>query len=291
MTEAASKKVSKADIVQGHNQIRTTHPSYTEYTWNNLVRQPSAKPENQTGPVTDRPSASKAASNASSNAASFTTARPGNISARNINTSHAANPPFKPGRSSAGVNSNISADTKMRTGAASDLKAKAPATSKAAAKSAVAQKQISAVKIRKKSITTLHTIVSEKRYSFPLSVVLTAISITILVLSIITTSVRISEITVENAKLQRTYNSLVAEENELRLLLETRDDLRQVESIAKNEIGMVKKDQVKKYYMTVHKEDKIELVDEVKVEKRSIFDELMSFGGSIVQRIRAFFRL
>lgn len=148
-----------------------------------------------------------------------------------------------------------------------------------------------AAKIRKKSITTLHTIVIQKSYAFPLSIVLIAVAVTALILAVITASVRINEITTENSELSNKYASLLNEENDLRTELETRDDLRVVEQMAKDELGMVKKDQVQKYYLTINKQDKIELVDEEVAVKKGFIDELLEFGASIADRIRAFFGL
>ena len=120
---------------------------------------------------------------------------------------------------------------------------------------------------------------------------LIAVTVTALILAVITASVRINEITTENSELSNKYASLLSEENDLRTELETRDDLRVVEEMAKDELGMVKKDQVQKYYLTINKQDKIELVDEEVSEKQSFIDELLAFGASIADRIRAFFGL
>lgn len=137
--------------------------------------------------------------------------------------------------------------------------------------------------------TQTHIITAEKKYSFPLSIIFISLSITIIIMLIITASVRINEITTENASLKATYNSLVSEEGELRLKLETRDDLRVVEDMAKNELGMVKRDQVPRYYLTVRSEDKIEIIEEKTGEEGGVFDRIASFGKSVVERILKFF--
>ena len=100
---------------------------------------------------------------------------------------------------------------------------------------------------------------------------------------------RISEVTTENSALRSTYNSLVSEQSELRTKLESRDDLRVVEEKAKNELGMVKKDQVPKYYLTIRNEDKIEIVEEKAVEKTGVIDKIVDFGKNIADRVKAFF--
>ena len=137
--------------------------------------------------------------------------------------------------------------------------------------------------------TQTHIITAEKKYSFPLSIIFISLSITIIIMLIITASVRINEITTENASLKATYNSLVSEEGELRLKLETRDDLRVVEDVAKNELGMVKRDQVPRYYLTVRSEDKIEIIEEKTKEEGGVFDKIASLGKSVAERILKFF--
>ncbi len=134
-----------------------------------------------------------------------------------------------------------------------------------------------------------HIIITERKYNFPLSIIFIALAISIIIMLIITASVRISEVTTENSALRSTYNSLVSEQSELRTKLESRDDLRVVEEKAKNELGMVKKDQVPKYYLTIRNEDKIEIVEEKAVEKTGVIDKIVDFGKNIADRVKAFF--
>jgi len=158
-----------------------------------------------------------------------------------------------------------------------------------AIKEAIATPVKAASAIRKRTVTRLHTIISERRYSFPVSIVLIALLFTFLILAIVTTSVQISEVTREKSALERSYNSLVADENELRMLLETRDDLRVVEEVATEELGMVKKDQVQRYYLSSFKEDKIELVNEAAVKQSNFWSGFADMFGGILDRIRLFF--
>ena len=71
--------------------------------------------------------------------------------------------------------------------------------------------------------------------------------------------------------------------------LEVRDDLRTVENLAKNEYGMVKQDQVERYYLKTYQSDRIELVEETEEEKSSVFDGIASLFRSIGDRILSFF--
>lgn len=246
MTEAAFKKKKNTQASSGERI--STHPSYTEYSWDSIVT---------TG----------APAQAAASTATAQTRRPTAT------------------QSTAAVRRPSAVSQPMTKRRAAE-KTVSGAEKKAAESSAVSVKEKTAVKKKVKSVVNIHTIAAEKKYAFPMSLVIVALCFTVLIMSIVTTLVQVSEITTENSALQRQYNSLVSEENELRLRLETRDDLRVVEAMAKDELGMVKKDQVERYYLTVHKEDRIEIVEEAPEEKTSIVDNIMSFGGSLVERIR-----
>ncbi len=137
----------------------------------------------------------------------------------------------------------------------------------------------------------LNTIkLDEKRYTFPAAIVLTTLAFTVLIFAIVTTSVQISEITTENLALKRSYESLVADENKLRMELEVRDDLRTIENLAKNEYGMVKQDQVERYYLRTYNADKIELIEEETVEEtESWLDKAIGVCKAIGGRVLSFF--
>ena len=201
------------------------------------------------------------------------------VSTQNINRVNAA-PAANTGRAG-----TVRRSGRTATGTAAKAKVKTAADAETR-KKARAQ---AADNIKKKSIVAMHTVVVEKKYAFPMSIVMLTACFTVLIMAIVTTSVQINEITGENAALSRTYTALVNEENELRLLLETRDDLRIVETVAKEELGMVKKDQVERYYLTVNKEDRIEIIEESDEGGESLFDGVMNLGGSLVERIRGFF--
>lgn len=159
----------------------------------------------------------------------------------------------------------------------------------AAAAKAAARKARRAQRKLIDELKRLNTVEVKARYSFPAAIIMTALAFTVLIFAIVTTSVRISEITTENSALQRTYDSLVSEENKLRMELEIRDDLRTVENLAKNEYGMVKQDQVERYYLRTYNADKIELIEEKAAEKTSILDKISGVFGAIGGRILSFF--
>lgn len=248
MTEAAFKKKKNTQASSGERI--STHPSYTEYSWDSIVTSDSGA---QSAATLRRPAPAQS---------SAAVRRPSYVSQPAVGRSTAAR------------------------GASSGAERKTQEKSTVRTTSAVSVNEGAAVKKRTKSVVNIHTITTEKKYAFPMSLVIIALCFTVLIMSIVTTLVQVNEITTENSALQSQYNSLISEENELRLRLETRDDLRVVEAMAKDELGMVKKDQVERYYLTVNKEDRIEIVEEASEEKSGIVDNIMSFGGSLVERIR-----
>ncbi len=312
MTDAVTKQANNANIRSGArpNRVdfgkRTTHPSYTEYSWSSLTgrNQSIADRRGQASQNTARKGAQRSAYQTATRAAApGANVRRTTTAAPTANIPRAAAPGANVRRTTTAVpGANMprtaasGANVRRMTAAGARPVGLDPTAQKHKARSGAKSVGIEKVKqkaekIRKKSITTLHTIVIQKSYAFPLSIVLIAVTVTALILAVITASVRINEITTENSELSNKYASLLSEENDLRTELETRDDLRVVEEMAKDELGMVKKDQVQKYYLTINKQDKIELVDEEVSEKQSFIDELLAFGASIADRIRAFFGL
>ena len=166
MTEATFKKNTK----KASDTLISTHPSYTEYSWESLVNNNRPK----------SPSAMQETAN---------------VGARRMNTAAPRGAQVKAGagRRNTGKKAKLNVGTMARTGVngSTNVRAKAAETVKAQVKKAE--------KIRKKSIVAIHTIAVEKKYSFPLSVVLIALCFTVLIMAIVTTSVQISEITAENS--------------------------------------------------------------------------------------------
>ena len=280
------------------NQRISTHPSYTEYSWDSLTKSSSA---NVSVPVMQTP-VPRPSQNGRSTQAMHTAVTPrGTVKQRpqgrngfaNTAAADTARGGLKQPRAGISVFPARKSKSTPQPHARHHAKQSAAAAKTVSrakhAEEAIKQQAKNAEKLRRKSIVAIHTIVVEKKYAFPMAVVLIALCFTIIIMAIITTSVQISEITSENSDLQRTYNSMVSEHNELRLRLETRDDLRVVESMAKEDLGMVKKDEVERYYLTVRKEDRIEILEAAEEEHIDILGSVMNFGSSIVDRIRAFF--
>lgn len=256
MTEAVSKKSKKNSASAEQEQLRTTHPGYKEYSWDSISGQQSTQAES-----------------------SYARA---DASAVLGDRRHTFGGIPGAGRRTAG--SGISSD---RTADRANRREKTGTQvgTASAAKTQVAAKP----RVKRKTITYLHTITAEKTAAFPVSAVLTVAAFLIVIMSIVTSFVQINDINKETNKLRNEYSSLLSQENELKLLLETRDDLRVVEEAAKNRLRMVKKDQVDKYYLTVKKEDYIEIIqDEVK-EESGIIEWFKGVYDGFSTRIRSLF--
>lgn len=277
---------------KNQRNMRTTHPAYREYSWENLTgtipRQGTGHAQGNNQSARTQPRRTTQASRA---AQPSRQAAPNNIknAQAGVMTGRA------PARQSPARPRNMAPGTVRRGGMPQSAprgsvsarpKPKAPAKPPKEKKTT---KQWLTGLYEKWKESRTHIIITERKYNFPLSIIFIALAISILVMLIITASVRISEVTTENSALRSTYNSLVSEQSELRTKLESRDDLRVVEEKAKNELGMVKKDQVSKYYLTIRNEDKIEIVEEKAVEKTGALEKIIDFGNNIVDRIKAFF--
>lgn len=251
MTEAKFK-AKKNKKKTSDNRI-STNPAYTEYSWESLAEGRPIAQKNGLGQTVNSTAAVRGRATVGNNTASF-------------------------GR--------VAADPRSTTAQTPRVGTKVGAKAKSGA---VSKTEGATAKVK----TTIENLTIEadksQRRAFPLSIILTAACATVLVLAIITTGVQINDITAENSDLQTKYNELVKQSDELSLLLETRDDLRVVEAMAKEELGMVKKDQVERYYLTVHKEDKIEIIETIEEEGVSFIDEIKSFTDSVIGRILGFF--
>ena len=126
---------------------------------------------------------------------------------------------------------------------------------------------------------TVHT-VKTAAAPFPITTLLLALVCTALLMFTIYNFVIINEYTVTVSNLKNQVSSLAAEEKELSLALDRKNDLLLIEQIASEELGMVKLDQVSKKYITLEKEDKIEVADDSDTENINIFGEIMSAMGN-----------
>lgn len=124
----------------------------------------------------------------------------------------------------------------------------------------------------------VRTIKAKKTMPFPTSVVLVSVICTVLFMFMMLTMAQINEFTQDISALQTRLSELQKQEEELRLDVELKNDLRVIEDAAVNEFGMVKADEVKKQYVFIGNEDKIEVIEPETTEDSLINTVMSSIG-------------
>ena len=129
-----------------------------------------------------------------------------------------------------------------------------------------------------KELPKVRTIKAKRTVPFPTSVVFVSVICTVLFMFMMLTMAQINEFTRDISTLQGELSELQKQEEELRLDVELKNDLRIIESAAVNELGMVKSDEVKKQYIVIGNEDKIEVIEPETTED-SLMNTVMSSIG------------
>ncbi len=129
-----------------------------------------------------------------------------------------------------------------------------------------------------KELPKVRTIKAKRNMPFPTSVVFVSVICTVLFMFMMLTMAQINEFTQDISALQNELSELVKQEEELKLNVELKNDLRVIEDTAVNELGMVKSDEVSKQYVIIGTEDKIEVV-EPETTDDSLLNTVMSSIG------------
>ena len=129
-----------------------------------------------------------------------------------------------------------------------------------------------------RELPKVRTIKAKKSVPFPTAVVFVSVICTVLFMFMMLTMAQINEFTQDISALQSELSELRKQEEELRLDVELKNDLRVIENAAINDLGMVKADEVKKQYVFVGNEDKIEVI-EPETEEDSFMNAVMSAIG------------
>ena len=124
----------------------------------------------------------------------------------------------------------------------------------------------------------VRTIKAKRNMPFPTSVVFVSVICTVLFMFMMLTMAQINEFTQDISALQNRLSELQKQEEELRLDVELKNDLRVIEDAAVNKLGMVKADEVKKQYVVIGNEDKIEVVEPETTEDSLINTVMSSIG-------------
>ena len=129
-----------------------------------------------------------------------------------------------------------------------------------------------------KELPKVRTIKAKKTVPFPTSVVFVSVICTVLFMFMMLTMAQINEFTQDISALQSELSELQAQEEELKLNVELKNDLRVIEDAAVNQLGMVKADEVVKQYVVIGNEDKIEVI-EPETTENSLVNTVMSSIG------------
>ena len=129
-----------------------------------------------------------------------------------------------------------------------------------------------------KETPKVRTIKAKRTVPFPTSVVFVSVICTVLFMFMMLTMAQINEFTQDISALQSELSELKKQEENLRLDVELKNDLRVIEELAVNQLGMVKADEVKKQYVVIGNEDKIEVVEPETTEDSLINTVMSSIG-------------
>lgn len=96
-----------------------------------------------------------------------------------------------------------------------------------------------------------------KASPFPVSFVFYALVMVVILMFIVYNNSVVNELSYEAGELESSISSMKQENERLSLELEKKYDLKYIENVAKNELGLVKSTEVKKYYISLSDGDKV----------------------------------
>jgi len=114
--------------------------------------------------------------------------------------------------------------------------------------------------VKDKTKETVHTVRAVRTIPFPTAIICMAVIATVLFCFLIMSYVNINEYTINNERLTFQLDNSLKQQKELTLELEKKNNLREIERYAKDVLGMVKIDQLRKRYISIKNEDRIELL-------------------------------
>lgn len=129
------------------------------------------------------------------------------------------------------------------------------------------------------------------RAPFPFAALITATIFTFILLSVMFAFVQNYELSGEISKLQAERDAIIQEQEILALRLEERDDIRVIEDIAVNKIGMVKNDLIENRFVSISGGNRVELsenTEEESEENDSVFSGMLSAIGENFAKIREY---
>ena len=140
-------------------------------------------------------------------------------------------------------------------------------------------------------VETPATEVRISRAPFPFTALIMLSILTVMAMIIMLSSAQNYELSSEIDTLTAEHRALLQTEEDLTLCLEERDDIRVIEDIAVNEIGMVKNDLVESRFVTVSGGNRVELSlpeSEEAAPRHGIFGNLLSAIGENFEKLREY---
>ncbi len=153
------------------------------------------------------------------------------------------------------------------------------------------QMRSAAAAARDKKAKTRYEEVRVARSPFPFAALITATIFTVILLAVMFAFVQNYELSGEISKLEAERDTLTRQEQILQLQLEQRDDIRVIEDIAVNKIGMVKNDLVENRFVSVSGGNRVELsapLQEEEEENSNVFSGMLSAIGENFAKLREY---
>lgn len=123
------------------------------------------------------------------------------------------------------------------------------------------------------------TVKEKTKRPFPISAVVMVTICTLLLMFLVLSYVQINEYTIEVASLRGELSDLAGQKKELALNLEQKNDMMAIEEYAKDNLGMVKSDQLTKKHISLDQQDKVEVVETEPTEDVTVVAGVMSAIG------------
>ncbi len=152
-------------------------------------------------------------------------------------------------------------------------------------------KKTSGRRIEVKTLETKDNIQSyRKKTPFPMTAVMMTLIFGMVLAFVVHSSVRINEANAQLSELQAGIALQNAELRALEIELETKNDLRVIENIAVNELGMIKKENIDKEYISTSEEDSVVLAADGEEEQEEKNTTLLSAFSDRFGQLAEYFR-
>lgn len=125
----------------------------------------------------------------------------------------------------------------------------------------------------------VRTVKEKTKRPFPISAVVMVTICTLLLMFLVLSYVQINEYTIEVASLRGELSDLAGQKKELALNLEQKNDMMAIEEYAKDNLGMVKSDQLTKKHISLDQQDKVEVIETEPTEDVTVVAGVMSAIG------------